>query len=171
MMSDRDAKFPALYAEYALHVWRAARHFGVSSDQLQDITQDVWISAYRQIGRIDLSRPLGPWLTAIVWNHVRHLRRGHARRSRRQQAIEATAEAVQDCRARLGPRSEAAWTLERVLADLPAEQRQILLLCDGEGWSAPEVSNALGVQLNTVYSRLRLARRRCQALASALDAS
>ncbi len=169
-MNHRGSIFPALYAEYASHVLRVARHFGVPSNHLQDITQDVWISACRQMDGVDLSRPLGPWLAAIVWNHVRHLRRSHARSLRRQRAIEVTVEATQGFQAQPGSQREALWTLERILAVLPVEQRQILLLCDGEGRSALEVSDALGVQLNTVYSRLRLARRRCQALAATLSA-
>lgn len=170
MKQQHDAVFSALYDEYRPHVWRMARHFGVPREQLDDVTQEVWVSALKQLEGLDLSHPLKPWLTTVVWNHVRHLRRGNARRLRKGQALADTT-TDDDGRAEPAARTEAAWELERLLADLPADQREVLLLCDGEGLSAPEVSEALGVQLNTVYSRLRLARRRCQALAASLGAA
>ncbi|MCY0987166.1 sigma-70 family RNA polymerase sigma factor [Nannocystis sp. ILAH1] len=166
----RDPKFAAIYSEHAAHVWRLARHFGVPPEQLHDVAQEVWVSVFRQLESLDLSRPLKPWLTAVVWNHVRHLRRGYARHMRKAQAL-TDAEAVRGGGEEPMSRSEAVWTLERLLSELPADQREVLLLCDGEGLSAPEVSEALGAPLNTVYSRLRLARRRCQAFAATLGAA
>ena len=166
----RDPKFAAIYSEHAAHVWRLARHFGVPPEQLHDVAQEVWVSVFRQLESLDLSRPLKPWLTAVVWNHVRHLRRGYARHMRKAQAL-TDAEAVRGGAEEPMSRSEAVWTLEMLLSELPADQREVLLLCDGEGLSAPEVSEALGAPLNTVYSRLRLARRRCQAFAATLGAA
>ncbi|WP_434420124.1 RNA polymerase sigma factor [Nannocystis pusilla] len=166
----RDPKFAAIYSEHAAHVWRLARHFGVPPEQLHDVAQEVWVSVFRQLESLDLSRPLKPWLTAVVWNHVRHLRRGYARHMRKAQAL-TDAEAVRGGGEEPMSRSEAVWTLEMLLSELPADQREVLLLCDGEGLSAPEVSEALGAPLNTVYSRLRLARRRCQAFAATLGAA
>ncbi|MFY0535896.1 RNA polymerase sigma factor [Nannocystis pusilla] len=139
----RDPKFAAIYSEHAAHVWRLARHFGVPPEQLHDVAQEVWVSVFRQLESLDLSRPLKPWLTAVVWNHVRHLRRGYARHMRKAQAL-TDAEAVRGGGEEPMSRSEAVWTLEMLLSELPADQREVLLLCDGEGLSAPEVSEALG---------------------------
>jgi RNA polymerase sigma-70 factor (ECF subfamily) len=41
---------------------------------------------------------------------------------------------------------------------LPLEQRAVMVMHDLDGCTAPEVAEALEVPLNTVYSRLRLAR-------------
>lgn len=170
-MTPQDTTFSEIYAEHAPHVGRVARHFGVPGAQLPDVTQEVWLSVYRQLESVDLSRPLRPWLTGVVWNHVRHLRRSYARHARKEQALVVAEEVGGRTAETPTARTEAAWTLETVLGDLPEDQREVLLLCDGEGLSAPEVSEALGVQLNTVYSRLRLARRRCQSLAATLGAA
>ena len=164
-MTLRDPKFAALYTQHGAHVWRMARHFGVGHDQLDDITQDVWLSILDRVAELDLSCSPRAWLTAVVWNHVRHARRGHARRTRKVEAL-ALVETLRRVDEPAIVQKEAGWTLERLLADLPEEQRQVLLLCDGEGLTAPEVSEALGINPNTVSSRLRLARRRCEALAA-----
>ena len=50
--------------------------------------------------------------------------------------------------------------VEAALGALPAEQREVFVLADIEGLSAPEISDALEVKVNTIYSRLRLARKR-----------
>lgn len=162
-MTPRDPKFAALYTQHAAHVWRVARHFGVGCEQLEDITQEVWLSVLGRIAELDVSRSPRAWLTAVVWNHVRHARRGQARRMRKAEAL-TLAEATRRGDEPAVLQKEAAWTLERLLADLPEEQRQVLLLCDGEGLTGLEVSAVLGIKPNTVSSRLRLARRRCEAL-------
>lgn len=169
-MDANEPRFTAIYAEYAPHVWRVARYFGVPQASIPDLTQEVWLSAFRQLATVDLSRSLRPWLTAVVWNHVRHFRRSHARHVRKDQAL-ASVEASRGATEVPQTRHEAAWTVERLIHGLPEEQRHVLMLCDGEGLTASEVAEALGVQLNTVYSRLRLARSRCKLLASSLGLS
>jgi RNA polymerase sigma-70 factor (ECF subfamily) len=53
--------------------------------------------------------------------------------------------------------------LERVLARLPAEQREVLLLVGLEEMSYQDVANAIGVPIGTVMSRLSRARERLRA--------
>jgi RNA polymerase sigma-70 factor (ECF subfamily) len=49
--------------------------------------------------------------------------------------------------------------LQRLLDALSDDQREVFVLTELEQLTAPEISEALGLNLNTVYSRLRLARR------------
>jgi len=49
--------------------------------------------------------------------------------------------------------------LLRALDALSDEQRAVFVLADIEELSAPEIASALDVKLNTVYSRLRSARK------------
>jgi RNA polymerase sigma factor (sigma-70 family) len=55
--------------------------------------------------------------------------------------------------------SESHTALRRVIAELPEVQRLVFRLSDLEGLSAPEIATRLRLNLNTVYSRLRSARR------------
>jgi RNA polymerase sigma-70 factor (ECF subfamily) len=57
-------------------------------------------------------------------------------------------------------RREAVEAVSNFLDELDEPQRQVFYLADVEGMTAPEISAALGVKLNTVYGRLRLARKR-----------
>jgi RNA polymerase sigma-70 factor (ECF subfamily) len=52
--------------------------------------------------------------------------------------------------------AEAVW---RVLDGMPAEHREVLVLCELEERSGPEAAELLGIPLGTVKSRLRAAQR------------
>ncbi len=64
-------------------------------------------------------------------------------------------------------RSEAVRTLDRILGTLDEDKRAVFVLAEIEQLTAPEIAGALGVKLNTVYSRLRAARREVEAALSA----
>lgn len=51
-------------------------------------------------------------------------------------------------------------SLFRALEGMPEDQRAVFVLAELEQMSAPEIARALEVNLNTVYSRLRAARRK-----------
>jgi RNA polymerase sigma-70 factor (ECF subfamily) len=85
------------------------------------------------------------------------------RRTLRRKPTEALPEVVVDARGE-GPmetaaRREAAKVLHQVLDELDEDKRAAFILSELEQMTAPEISAALGVNLNTVYSRVRAARR------------
>ena len=53
---------------------------------------------------------------------------------------------------------EARVMIENALGRLDTDQRAVLVMHDIEGLSAPAIAATLSAPLNTVYSRLRLAR-------------
>src|SRR6185369_1576462 len=55
-------------------------------------------------------------------------------------------------------KEEAARFLDRFLDSLDDDRRDVFVLAEMEGLSAPEIAAVVGAPLNTVYSRLRLAR-------------
>ncbi len=48
--------------------------------------------------------------------------------------------------------------LEQLLAELDESKREVLILTELEEMTAPEIAEFLGVNLNTVYARIRAAR-------------
>ena len=55
-------------------------------------------------------------------------------------------------------RREALGVLDRALATIEVARRAVLVLHEIEEMTAPEIAEVLGIPLNTVYSRLRVAR-------------
>lgn len=56
--------------------------------------------------------------------------------------------------------AEAARVLDRFLNSLDPDKRAVFVLAELEEMSAPEIGQALRAPVNTVYSRLRVARER-----------
>ena len=75
--------------------------------------------------------------------------------------LTTTPEAMQGLlRALLVERRQAADLVQAFLDGLGEELREVFVLMEIEGMTAPEVAHAVDVGVNTVYSRLRLARER-----------
>jgi RNA polymerase sigma-70 factor (ECF subfamily) len=55
-------------------------------------------------------------------------------------------------------RKEAVAQLDRALATIDVGRRAVLVLHEIEEMTAPEIAKAMNLPLNTVYSRLRVAR-------------
>ena len=60
----------------------------------------------------------------------------------------------------------AARLLDSLLAELDEAQREVFVMADLHDFSAPEIAEITGANLNTVYSRLRLARQTLAAAAA-----
>jgi RNA polymerase sigma-70 factor (ECF subfamily) len=147
--------FVAVYRAQFGFVWRILRRLGVADDALEDAAQEVFFVLHRRLAEIGPQTPLRSWLFGTARRVAADARRGAHRRERRLQALAAVAPEP-----RAGPeaRAEAVDLVQRFLARLDPDRRMVFILADLEGMTAPEISAALDVKLNTVYSRLRTAR-------------
>lgn len=57
-------------------------------------------------------------------------------------------------------RVELRHQIEAAIADLPADQRLVIVLCDVEGYNYHEISDLVGIPLGTVKSRIARGRAR-----------
>jgi RNA polymerase sigma-70 factor (ECF subfamily) len=152
--------FATVFRDHHDFVWRTLRHFGVDDAALDDATQDVFVVVHRRLDDFDGRAPLRSWLIGICRRVALRYRERSARRGDRLAvAAEDPAVAPGDPE-QAAEASEAVELVEDFLTALDPDKRAVFRLCEIEGMSAPEVADALGVNLNTVYSRLRLARRR-----------
>lgn len=155
---DARAQIAAHYEAHADFVVRVARQLGAPSAELEDVVHDVFLVLYR---RLDEYRPdrgsMRGWLYGICRNVVYHHLRARTRAEQRLRRIP-------EPEPRPAPDDELARThalavVQGFLDRLGEDRRMVFALIDIEGMPAPEVAQALGVNLNTVYSRLRLARQ------------
>jgi len=154
--------FDATYAEYFPFVWRCLRGLGVPLDALDDAAQDVFVVVHRRFADFEARSSVRTWLYGIVRNVASNQRRSRARRGRSEPLdfdlashAPGPLERAQD--------AEAAAFLQRFSARLDARKRDVFLLALLEELSMPEVSEALGIPLNTAYTRLRLVRAELKA--------
>jgi RNA polymerase sigma-70 factor (ECF subfamily) len=159
---DAPAAPPSFEDVYDAHVdflWRSARSLGVPPSSVDDVLQDVFVVVHRRLPEFEGRASLRTWLTRILIRVIAE----HRRRFRRKEGHAELPEDVGDPRA-LGPheelaRAQAVRLLEEILGHLPDEQRTVFVLAEIEQLTVPEIATALDVNANTIYSRLRLARR------------
>jgi RNA polymerase sigma-70 factor, ECF subfamily len=155
--------FAELYDSYFGFVWRTASRLGTSESNLDDVVQETFMVAYRRLPDFEGRSSVKTWLYGIAFNVVRAHRREIA--AKHPVALHPELRADPDLltdRAD-GPhertaKREAARFVDEFLRRLNDDQRDVFVLAELEQLSAPEIAEVIGAGLNTVYSRLRLAR-------------
>jgi RNA polymerase sigma-70 factor (ECF subfamily) len=131
---------------------------------VDDITQEAFLTLATIAGRYDGRVSARPLLVGIAAQHLRQRRRGVARLFQVLSAFATTSaqrnEATPEDAARV---SEELGRVERALAALSEDKRLVVLLIEREGLTGEEVARALGVPLNTVWTRLHYARAELRA--------
>lgn len=151
-----DPEFASLYHRHHGFVWRILRRLGVPPAALDDATQEVFVVVHRRRHDLRADASVRSWLFGIARRVAADLHRGQHRRDRKHDALQPPGDAppLDDALAR----SEAAEFVRSFLERLDEGHRMVFALSDIEGMTAPEISEALELKVNTVYSRLRKAR-------------
>lgn len=153
--------FKSIYAQYFGFVWSSARRLGVRPAAMEDIVQEIFMVIHRRLETLEQPESLRSWIYGIVRRTVS----GYHRSNRTKDASD-TALALQIARQwetqltplELTEQNEEAKLLWQVLGEIDPPKREVLVLVEIEGMTAPEISQALDIPLNTAYSRLRTAR-------------
>lgn len=130
----------------------------------EDVAQEVWVAAWRELPRFRGTARFSTWLHPVaVRRSIDHLRRRRRSWSRFFPFLADGAAEPADDEAP-GPRDGAedadrAAALDRALGRLSPEHRAVLALREVEGLSYEEIATSVGCRLGTVMSRLHHARR------------
>ena len=147
-----------IYEEHFDFVWRSARRLGVPQSAVDDVVQEVFIVVHRQLATFEGRSSMKTWLFGILRNLVLRQRRSWARRGREEILEESAVIAGEAGADEQLAESQARRVLHALLAGLDDDKRAVFVLAELEQMSAPDIAEATGLKLNTVYSRLRLAR-------------
>ena len=153
------AAFPALVARHQEQVTRLAyRLLGWNAD-IEDVVQDVFVAVLQSLAKFRGESRFATWLYRIAVNQCRrHQRRWLPR-------WHTAPPAASDHRSpdtRLAA-DETHARVRRVVAALPARDREVIVLRYLEGLEIDEMSAILGRGPNTVEVRLARARARLRA--------
>jgi RNA polymerase sigma-70 factor (ECF subfamily) len=156
------ARIARIFSDQADFVWRSLRRLGVPIADVDDAVQEVFLVVYRRIADYEDRGFMRAWLFSISRQVSSHYHRGVKRAEERQRGIVVgvTAPDVEEIVAR----REAEELVNSFLDELKEPQRSVFYLSDIEGLTVPEIAAALDVNLNTVYGRLRQARKRFEGL-------
>jgi RNA polymerase sigma-70 factor (ECF subfamily) len=148
--------FRRLFDEHASYVFHSLARLGVPDHHRDDLVQEVFMTVHALFEDYDPTRPFRPWVFAIAYRISLRYRRKSA--SNREILVEAEAPSTDAGPLEALEAMQARERLRRALAQVELHRRAVLILKDIDGQSIPEIAHALGIPLNTAYSRLRLAR-------------
>jgi len=157
------------YRQHFAFVHALVGRLGVPAASVDDVVQEVFLVLHRRRAEFRGDSSVRTWLHGITAHTARRHRDAQRLRAERTAALlEPPGPPLPD--AQLAQR-RALQTLDHLLDQLPDDQREVFVLTEIAGCSAPEIAAALGMNLNTVYSRLRLARERMQRALQTLRAA
>lgn len=142
------------------------------SEDVEDVAQQALVKAYLSLRKFDLRSAFGTWLYKIAVNECwDYLRKKKVRRlvyeadmsEEQVRQMEATPDArgaILKDGSDAGKQLEQRDLLQRLLSDLDEKDRVMLVMKEVEGFTVEEISEVLGLNVNTVKVRLFRARGR-----------
>lgn len=161
MSAENDAQalsFDAVVAEHGPYVWRVLRRLGVRTSDIEDVWQETFIVVHRKLGGFEGRSQLRTWLSAIAVRVASDYRsRAYRRREQATDEVPDTGAAASQQDELMDQERRAL--LDRLMAELKPEQRDVVVLYEFAELPMQEVAEALGCPLQTAYSRLHAGRK------------
>jgi RNA polymerase sigma-70 factor (ECF subfamily) len=149
-----------IYRAEVPYVWTFLSRLGIRAGDLEDLTQEVFTRFFERLRSYDPARPLRPWLLGIAFRVALDFRRLTRHRVEvltdpGRIALAASATCPTPAPLLAIQRREL---IQRALQDLPFERRGVFVMHELDGQPVAEIAAALELPINTIYSRLRVAK-------------
>jgi RNA polymerase sigma factor (sigma-70 family) len=164
LVAERDAgALEALYERYGRAAYSLARRILTEETLAQDVVQEVFLSLWRDARRFDAGRgTVATYLLSMTHHRAVDVVR-REENLRRWRSSDEGLEPEPDPKARVEDEVEASERRAEVraaLGELPAAQREALLLAYFGGYTQREVAALVGVPLGTVKTRMAAGMRK-----------
>ena len=164
MREREELRLEDVYDAHFDFIWRSARRMGVAEASADDVVQEVFLVVHRRLADFEGRSSVKTWLFGILVRVVSD----HRRRLRRKGGLDPlpdglAAEPHASCPAEKVETLAKVRLLHALLDQLDQDKRAVFVLAELEEMTAPEIAEALSIKLNTVYSRLRAARKKFDA--------
>ena len=144
--------FDALYAAFAGRLRGYLLSQCRDPTLADDLVQDTFMQIHRSRRTYQPGRPVTPWLYAIARNVYLMKRRSTGRRTRFEESLAADARSSDGSRDALAAIAEGD-AVRHALRDVPADQREALLMHHVQGWTFVEIAERLGIRVNAAKTR------------------
>jgi RNA polymerase sigma-70 factor (ECF subfamily) len=159
------AALEALLVRYQPHLYRFGLRMCGNQEDAGDVAQESLISMARSVRDFRGDSSVSSWLYTIARRFCIKKRRRGKFAPAREESLDAPGIDAAQRLADPAPNPEQTATnrelhraLTRAIDGLEPAQREVLVLRDIEGLSAPEVARVLGISVDAVKSRLHRAR-------------
>lgn len=149
-----------LFDAHAPYLCRVVHRLTGTRETAEDVVQEVFLLAYNRRHELEDRSGIRTWLYRAAVNHVRHRRRSFSRyqglMDRYQQ--HPGHKEKDDGPDEVASRAERGKLVQECVAELSEKLREVFVLYELEELEGNEIAEVLDVPVNTVWSRLRLAR-------------
>lgn len=151
------AAFGRLIRRHQDRVFRLANRFFRRPEDVEDVAQETFLTAWEKLGTYRAEAPFEHWLTRVCLNTCY----GRLRRLKPEKAVGSLDDDSAHGPEPEAPTADATARLEvdRLLARLAPADRMVLTLLDGEGWTTAEIAERLGWSRTNVKVRAHRARK------------
>jgi RNA polymerase sigma-70 factor (ECF subfamily) len=156
--SRASASFREVYDRYFGFVWRSAANRGVPTAALDDVVQEVFIVIHRKLPEFESRSSLRTWIAAIVRRVVADYKKKRGNQPVGDETLEREPSIAPSSPEALEGKA-ALELLDALLAKMTKEQREVFILHEIEQMSGAEIADLTSTNENTVWTRLRTARR------------
>ncbi|EKE11397.1 MAG: RNA polymerase sigma factor SigW [uncultured bacterium] len=137
-----------------------------NQEEAQDLLQDVFIKAFRNMNSYDIERKFSSWIYRIAHNEaINHLKRKSLRRFISWEDVVSTRDKLMTSETEEG--ADKAWLrkeiineVDQVINKLPFKYKQVLLLRYYSEKSYEEISEILQKPINTVGTLINRAKKK-----------
>ncbi len=148
-----------LFERYRLQVYRVSLAIVRDPQVAEDILQDCFLKLHYYAHRIDIERPLMPWLYRVTANlSYTYVTRNQKRRTALDQVSDTLISPVGLAPDRVTERTEMERNIRRAIENLPLNQRVVVILHYLACLSIQDIAEILECPIGTVKSRLHYAR-------------
>jgi RNA polymerase sigma-70 factor (ECF subfamily) len=161
------AAFEELYRAHAGRLYNLVLRMAGSTQEAEDLLQEVFLHAHRKLGSFRGDSSLGTWLYRLAVNHCLDFLRGRqAKMTRVTDSLDDEGAEEPAAVAPTIPTAVSRLDLERAIARLPPGCRAAFILHDVEGFEHHEVAKLMGVSEGTSKSQVHKARMKLRGMLS-----
>lgn len=160
-MGDIDA-FEEIYKISSGYVYTIILKVVGNKEDAEEVTQDVFISVYKNLKRFGFRSSFKTWLYRIAVNRAINMFNKRKKERPRKVLFDENidyAREENDTKTDIDKKHDEK-VLEAILEELPPDQKACLVLKEIEGMKYEEIAQTLNINLNTVRSRLKRAREK-----------
>lgn len=165
--------FDDIYHAYAERVLNLAYRFTANDDASRDLTQEIFIKVYENLGSFEKRSQIYTWIYRIAVNHITN----YLKKERRRRWVNLLDRTVSDVvhdegvdpfyasrvssvgadqKLEDSERARIVWAAVRTL---PVKYRVPMILFHYEGLSYNEIAESMGLSLSAVESRIHRAKK------------
>lgn len=154
--------FEEIYKKTSVYVYNIALRVANSVEDADEITQDVFMKVYNNLGRFNFLSSFKTWIYRITVNTAINYKKASNKHAAERTNYDAASQVAytEETQSSAVEKDDNQKKLSVLLNNLNPDQRACLVLREIEGLDYKEIASILKININTVRTRLKRARQK-----------